>query len=120
MADDAPDWSPAKSDENGFALHGDYPLNSRLRAEAFVRDGVSEDPDGLVSVELIADTAARLDNERKAAEEEARNAPSMRWTEAKLREHAATLPGVVITADDDKAQILAAIEGATSAVTQES
>lgn len=69
MADDAendaPEWSPPKHEAGtGIALYGDLPLNHRLRAEALADAGATEDPDGLITPELIADTAARLEAER--------------------------------------------------------
>lgn len=52
----------------GIATEGasGYPHNHRLRAEAFVADGIETDPDGLISDELIADTRARLEAEAAA------------------------------------------------------
>ena len=62
------DWSEAKTDPNtGVALDGhDLPVNHRLRAEALADMGKDEDPANLVTPELIADTADRLERERKA------------------------------------------------------
>jgi len=78
MADDAPEWSPPKLDEKtGVALHGDYPVNSRLRAEALASDGKAEDPDGLVSRELIEDAGKRLAADREAEAEARRISPRM-------------------------------------------
>lgn len=61
--------APAATDkETGVALDGDYPHNHRLRAEAMARDELAEDPDGLISPELIADATRRLEAEARAAE----------------------------------------------------
>lgn len=118
-ANAAADWSPPKTDEaTGVAMQGDYPLNSRLRAEALAQAGKATDPDALITDELIADAADRLQREAAAEQQAARNAPSMRWTEAKLREHAATIPGLAIPDDFDKSDILKAIEGATAPLTE--
>lgn len=100
--------------ETGVAMHGEYPLNSRLRAEALAGDGKGEDPDKLVTPELIADAADRLAREKAEADKAAKAAPSMKWTEKALRDEADRL-GVAVTADNDKADILAAIEAAPAA-----
>lgn len=63
------DWSPPKYDpETGVYHDGDHelPINHRLRAEALVAAGETTDPGKLITDELIADTADRLDRERKA------------------------------------------------------
>lgn len=115
-ATDAPEWSPPVHDEKtNVAMQGGYPLNFRLRAEALAADGKATDPESLIEDDLIADAAGRLEREKKAADEAARNAPSMKWTEDKLRKHAATIPGLVIPDDYDKADILKAIESASGA-----
>ncbi len=109
----ADDWTPPVYDtETGVAQRGAYPLNSRLRAEAIAQAGESEDPDGIVTPELIADAAIRLDRE---AAEQADKTPSMSWTRDRLVAHAATVPGATFEGDANKAAILAAIEGATRA-----
>jgi hypothetical protein len=63
------------SEFEGIATEGasELPHNHRLRAEALVARKATEDPDGLISPELIADTKDRLDREAKAAEKA--NAP---------------------------------------------
>lgn len=58
---------PEVEEGTGVALIDGYPANHRLRAEALVADGQEVDPHGHVSPELIADTAARLAAEDKAA-----------------------------------------------------
>lgn len=66
-ADDAAEtFNPPKTNEAGFAMSGDYPLNSRLRAEALAQAGKETDPDGIVSDEDIAGTVKRLAAEAKA------------------------------------------------------
>lgn len=61
------DWQPQQTDtETGVFMTGDYPTNHRLRAEALARARRKTDPDGIVSPELIADTAERLRAEREA------------------------------------------------------
>jgi hypothetical protein len=70
-ANERPDWAPQKArDEDGVYLTGaaELPVNHRLRAEELVARGAAEDPDGIVSPELIADTAARLQAEAAAAQ----------------------------------------------------
>jgi hypothetical protein len=52
---------------DGVAMQGDYPLNSRLRAEALAAAGVDRDPEALVTAELIADAKERMANLTKAA-----------------------------------------------------
>jgi len=60
------DWSPQVVAEDGTHMTGDYPTNHRLRAEALVKARRKHDPDGIVSDDLIADTATRLRAEREA------------------------------------------------------
>lgn len=62
--------------QDGIAIEGaaGLPHNHRLRAEKLVEMGEAEDPDGLISPELIADTKDRLEREAKAAEEAAKQA----------------------------------------------
>lgn len=61
-SDGAPEFVQARRREDGVYLHGegDLPLNHRLRAEALAVAGLEEDPEGLISEELIAGTAERL------------------------------------------------------------
>lgn len=56
------DFHVAHVREDGVHIYGEggLPLNHRLRAEAFVAAGEKKDPAGLISAELIADTAKRL------------------------------------------------------------
>lgn len=56
------------TDANGVALDRPegLPINHRLRAEALVGLGLKTDEGGVVSDELIADTAERLAAEAKA------------------------------------------------------
>jgi hypothetical protein len=65
----AQDWQEPDRAEDGTYLTGEskLPVNHRLRAETLVRAGKSEDPDGIIGTDLIADTAARLADEDKAA-----------------------------------------------------
>jgi hypothetical protein len=121
----AVDTAPPATTSAGVALHGEYPLNSRLRAEAMADADVTTDPDGLITDELIAETRDRLAAERKAdadAEEEARRAeaaaPSMKWSEKRLRDEATRL-GLTLETDANKAAILAAIQAAPPVETQE-
>jgi hypothetical protein len=62
-------WGPQQRDQNGTFLAGaaGLPANHRLRAEVLVAAGKAEDPDGIITEELIADTAARLNAEKAAA-----------------------------------------------------
>lgn len=114
----AEDWSAPKHDpETGVAMHGDYPFNSRLRAEALATAGKAEDPNGLIPPELIVDAAGRLERAAAAAEKAAREAPSVKWSEKRLRDEAARL-GLVVETDANKPAIVAAIEGATAPQTE--
>jgi len=55
------DWSPPKPRGDGVYVCGDgLPLNHRLRAEELVRAGDRSDPGGMISDEMIAETAERL------------------------------------------------------------
>lgn len=68
---------PRRHEKTGVAMDGDYPHNHRLRAEALARDEKTEDPDGIISPELIADAKARLERAEEArqrAEEAEREA----------------------------------------------
>lgn len=65
----AAEWGPQKvREEDGVHLAGrsELPANHRLRAEALVALGKHEDPDGIITDELIADTKARLKAEAAA------------------------------------------------------
>jgi hypothetical protein len=55
--------------DDGVAIEGaaGLPHNHRLRAEALVAKGKAEDPDGIISPELIADTKERLAREKAPA-----------------------------------------------------
>ncbi len=68
--DDGADWGPEQVEpETGVALDGDgLPVNHRLRAERLARDGKTTDAGGLITDDLIAATASRLDDDDKAAE----------------------------------------------------
>lgn len=60
MADDDM-TAPAKTDpKTGTTYVGKYPLNHRKRAEALAAAGKTEDPDGLIEPDLIADAKARV------------------------------------------------------------
>lgn len=105
--------APPKTDDNGVAMKGDYPVNRLLRSEALARAGKATDPDGLVADDVIASAGERIaaeDAEREAIE---RAKPSMRWTRDQLLAHA-TGPdlGLTIETDANKETILAAIEAA--------
>ena len=56
----------------GIATEGasELPHNHRLRAEKLVEMGETEDPDGLISADLIANTKDRLEREANAPEPE--------------------------------------------------
>jgi hypothetical protein len=58
---------PATVEGTGVALYGAWPDNHRLRAEALARAGEEADPDGIISNDLIAETASRLEREDAAA-----------------------------------------------------
>lgn len=66
------DWQPQQVDEAGVYLAGEsgLPVNHRLRAEALAKARRKSDPDGIITDELIADTADRLRAEREAAAKE--------------------------------------------------
>jgi hypothetical protein len=49
-----PDWHPAKVDESGHELIGDYPASGPARALAIAKAGRKTDPDGVLSPEQIA------------------------------------------------------------------
>jgi len=114
MADDAendaPEWSPPKHDAvTGVALYGDLPLNHRLRAEALADAGETEDPDGLITPELIADAVGRLAADR-AAEEKAHPPVSSNMRVAEL-ERIATLEEVDLstaTNNDERVSLIQA------------
>jgi hypothetical protein len=57
---------PVHEKETGIAMVGDYPLNSRLRAEALAKAGVDEDPDELITPALIEDAKGRLERAAEA------------------------------------------------------
>lgn len=78
---------PATREGDGVALHGDYPLNHRLRAEALAKDGKTTDPDNMVSDELIVDAGERM-KRLEAARDEAESLEGRR--KAELEEIAAT------------------------------
>lgn len=59
-AEGAIETKPYETDENGVALEGEFPHNHRLRAEAIAAAGLTSDPAGIISDELIADNAARV------------------------------------------------------------
>lgn len=115
------DAAPALDDfsqklaDNGFAMADGFPLNHRLRGEALVAAGLAEDPAGHVTPDFIADTADRLDAERRdAAEREAEaeaNTPSMGWTRDRLVEEAGRR-GVAIPSNADKRAIVDALNPA--------
>ena len=103
------------TNESGFAMLGDYPLNSRLRAEALAKAGVDADPDSIVSADLIASTVERLALEAVA------NAPApvnARMTLDKLRTIAAA-ESVSIDPEATREDIVFAIEAARGAANQE-
>lgn len=53
-ADKAPDWHPAKVDEFGHELIGEFPASGPARALAIHKAGRKTDPDGILSPEQIA------------------------------------------------------------------
>jgi len=116
-AEDAATASPALN-EQGFAMHGDYPLNGRLRAEALATAGLETDPDGMIGDDLIADAAGRLERQRdedaRIAAEQEKATPSLRWTREELAAEADRRRASYET-DANKAAILDAINAAPSA-----
>ena len=56
--------------------HSGLPANHRLRAEALAAEGKRKDPDGLISDQLIADTAARLKGSAASNADDAANTQS--------------------------------------------
>lgn len=62
---------PIVAEETGVAMHGKYPLNHRLRAEALAKAGRKSDPDDLITDSVIEATRDRIDQEKAAAEREA-------------------------------------------------
>jgi hypothetical protein len=106
--------------EEGVALLNDYPVNHRLRAEAMARDGLSSDPDGMITPELITDAAERLDAEKAAADAAAREAPSMKWKLDDLRDAASKANPPIAGAESmDKAALVDALTGAQAPNDQE-
>lgn len=67
------DWREQQRTKEGVHLAGkaELPANHRLRAEALVERKEAKDPDGIVTDELIVDTAERLEREATAAAEAA-------------------------------------------------
>jgi hypothetical protein len=51
---DKPDWSPAKTDDQGHELIGDFPASGPARAIAIHKAGRKTDPDGILTPEQIA------------------------------------------------------------------
>jgi hypothetical protein len=51
---DKSDWSPAKVDDQGRELIGDYPASGPARAIAIHKAGRKTDPDGILTPEQIA------------------------------------------------------------------
>jgi hypothetical protein len=107
--------APPAMTEDGVALHNDYPVNHRLRAEALADAGETTDPDALISDELIAATKDRLDRERAEAErlaEAAAKAPPAVSERMKIETltRIAEEEGVQIGTDADRPAIVAAIE----------
>lgn len=89
---------------------GTYPINHRLRAEAMARDGIKSDADGLISNELIADTAARL-----AREDAATKVTTRMKREDLVKIAGAEVPPVPVTDEDTVATIVKNIEAARAA-----
>jgi hypothetical protein len=115
--DAAIETQPPETDDQGFELAGDWPLNHRLRAEAMARAGVAEDPDGHISPELIAETGERLKSEDEAADEAARADPPLdRMTKAQLEKTAAT-EGVDLSSASNNPDRVSLIQAARDAKT---
>jgi len=68
--------APATDPETGLAMHGKYPLNSLLRAEALAKAGKDADPDGLVDAEAIKDAGVRAARLAKADDHSAPKSPA--------------------------------------------
>ncbi|HYI39993.1 MAG TPA: hypothetical protein VE053_06715 [Allosphingosinicella sp.] len=51
---DNPDWGPARIDENGHELIGDFPASGPARAMAIHKAGRKTDPDGVLAPDQIA------------------------------------------------------------------
>ena len=87
--------------ENGVAPEGasGLPHNHRLRAEALVSGGKSEDPDGVITPELIADTKERLAREESAAKPKAARKPAPK-RKAPAKPKVAEIPTVAEIADE--------------------
>jgi len=109
-------WTPPATNEEGHALEGEYPHNRRLRAEALAKAGKTTDPDGIVTDELIAETADRLEREDRAAEEEAAaSTPTMDMTRDEIDAIGARMdPPIDTTKAKDKAEAISMITGATT------
>lgn len=106
--------------DTGIALDGDYPVNHRLRAERLVAEGKTSDPGGVIGDELIADTATRMEGdkraeaERLAAEEEANPPVNSNMRIADL-EKIATAQGIDISSASNNEQRVEMIDAARSA-----
>jgi len=57
---------PALQEGTGFTMHGLYPLNHRLRAQAIAKARRKSDPDGLISDDEIAAASDQLARDREA------------------------------------------------------
>lgn len=110
-----PEQTAEPANVYGVAMLGDYPLNFRLRAEAMAAAGVTTDPDGAISDDLIASTVERLAVQTRAAVRPAVNA---RMGIDKLRTIAAA-EGVSIDAEASRDDIVFSIEAARGAANQE-
>lgn len=107
---------PAQDPETGVALAGGYPVNHRLRAEALFKAGKEEDPDAIVSNELIADAGARLKAD-EAAEAARRPAVSTTMTREAL-DKIASDEGLDPSAYSTKDDVVAAIEAKRASGTE--
>jgi hypothetical protein len=97
--------------EQGFAMHGAYPLNHRLRAEALVDAGISSDPDGLIGDDLIVDTRDRVAAEAAALVAAKRELSDMKVAE--LRDLAVER-GVNVEPNATKADLISALQPAAA------
>ena len=68
MADKAKTTKPPETRKDGVAMEAGLPANHRLRAEALVANGKTEDPGGIISKALIADTKERIKALKEANE----------------------------------------------------
>ncbi|MBA3668432.1 MAG: hypothetical protein H0W65_12060 [Sphingomonas sp.] len=111
---------PSIEADTGIALDGDYPVNHRLRAERLVAEGKTSDPGGVIDDELIADTATRMEGDKRAeaerlANEEAAFPPVRSNMKTADLETIATAHGIDISSAENNQARVDMIEAARAA-----